>query len=107
MTPDFESMQAQAIKYAQEMHKKSKNNNSYFIQTPDNNNAINKYDAEHKQSYNQSIPNHNRSSGIKNIFNAADSKSDNDVLLILVLLLLLTQDGGDKMLMLALMYIMT
>ncbi len=32
---------------------------------------------------------------------------DNDIMLLMALLLVLSQDGGDKMLMLALLYIMT
>lgn len=105
MTPDFESMQAQAIKYAQEMQKKSTVSNEHRI--PDNNAGFRKKDEKYAQSYNRNRMGFNRQSGIKNMFNVKDEKNDNDIMIILVLLLLLTQDGGDKMLMLALMYIMT
>ncbi len=47
---------------------------------------------------------------VKNIlgFGSNNSNSgDNDIMLLMALLLLLSQDGGDKMLMLALLYIMT
>ena len=43
---------------------------------------------------------------IKSIFGQGDN-GDGDMLLIMALLLVLASDGGDKMLMLALLYIMT
>lgn len=105
MTPDFESMQAQAIKYAQEMQKKSTVSTEHRV--PENNVDFRKKDETYTQSYNRNRTGFRRQSGIKNMFNVKDEKNDNDIMIILVLLLLLTQDGGDKMLMLALMYIMT
>ena len=44
---------------------------------------------------------------IKNILSPPGKGADNDVMLLMALMLLLSADGGDKMLMLALMYIMT
>ena len=107
MTPDFESMQAQAIKYAQEMQKKSTVNTQHRV--TENNADFRKKDetCTRTQSYDRNRTGFRRQSGIKNMFNVKDEKNDNDIMIILVLLLLLTQDGGDKMLMLALMYIMT
>lgn len=69
----------------------------------------------YKQNYNSdSRSNNNRNTyntkqGIKDIFTSSSSgnKNNSDISLILALILLLSSDGGDKMLILALLYIMT
>ena len=83
---DFNAQQEQAIQYAKEMHSKSTNNNR---QNP--NAFIDSF-----------FP-------VKNIMQTQSNRknNDNDITLILALILLLSQDGGDRMLMMALLYIMT
>lgn len=67
----------------------------------------------YKQNYNsdsRSNNNCNTNSNIKHIFNqfnSSSANSNNDISLILALIILLSSDSGDKMLILALLYIMT
>ena len=84
---DFNSMQAQAIRFAREMQQK----------------AIPQQSEQPKESR-QETPFCKNACPIKNIFG---SGGDSDIMLLMALLLVLTSDGGDKMLMLALLYIMT
>lgn len=120
MPQDFNAMQAQAIQYAQEMQKKASLNT---IRT--NTEAVNKHQFHQTKdifsSPEQGFGNKNSRSQeretpfcqsacpIKNILNSSNTKkgNDNDIMLLMALLLVLSQDGGDKMLMLALLYIMT
>ncbi len=73
---DFNQMQQQAIRNAQEMHKRA--------MPPPNRNPLN------------SILN-----SLNGLF------KDNDTILIMAMILLLSRDGGDKMLIMALLYIMS
>lgn len=93
-------MQNNAIEYARQMQKKASDFNEKNEKISDINHIFK----------NEEQKSDNSQQGVKNIFNSANythSKSDNDILLILALILLLSSDGGDKMLMLALLYIMT
>ncbi len=104
MSPDFDEMQSQAIRYAQEMKKKAgafepntiKENNEF-------NNIHSAFNKRTDSAYNNSGFN------IKSIFNVGNKSdsNDNDFLLIFALILLLSHDSGDKLLMLALLYILT
>ncbi len=123
MPDDFSEMQAQAIKFAREMQQKA---------TPpkysEHNININKNQAQHNQQIKHDFPPVNEIFGhrnpwsqeretpfcksacpIKNIMGIGNKGGfgDNDTMLLMALLLLLSQDNGDKMLMLALLYIMT
>ena len=85
-----------ATEYAREMKRMagiSDINNIYKNDYKSDNRANNKH-----STYNQ---------GVKSIFTAdSSSRNNNDFPLILALILLLSKDGGDKMLILALLYIM-
>lgn len=64
--------------------------------------------TEHRSDNNRSTYNTNQRTGqIFNSFNSTSSNNNNDISLILALILLLSKDGGDKMLIFALLYIMT
>lgn len=71
-------------------------------------NHIYKNDYNSDNCVNNKRSTYNRNQGIKSIF-ASDSSSNksNDFSLILALILLLSKDGGDKLLIFALLYIMT
>lgn len=80
-TYDFNSMQAKAIQQAKEMNNRSKRTD----ETPFCRHAC----------------------PIKNILSPVTGEIDSDIILLTGLLLLLSKDGGDRMLMFALLYIMT
>ncbi|MBP9989480.1 MAG: hypothetical protein KBT46_08275 [Ruminococcus sp.] len=82
---DFDEMQNQAVKSALEMQKRAINNENNRQQTPFCKGAC----------------------PIKNILSPPKGEPDNDIILLLALLLMLSGDGGDRMLLLALLYIMT
>lgn len=82
---DFNDMQNQAVHDAIEMQKRA-------VPPPEGN---------------QQTPFCKNACPIKNILFPPKGEADNDILLLLSLLLTLSHDGGDKMLMLALLYIMT
>lgn len=84
---DFNSMQAQAIRFAREMQQKA---------IPQK--------AKEQPKCEQETPFCKNACPVKNIFGTG---GDSDIMLLMALLLVLTSDGGDKMLMLALLYIMT
>lgn len=81
---DFNSMQDDAIRQAMEMNDKSKHRSNQY-QTPFCRNAC----------------------PIKNILSPVTGELDGDILLLLALLLVLSNDGGDRILLFALVYIMT
>lgn len=80
---DFNTMQNNAIKQAKEMNQR----------------AI-------KQT-NTTIPFCNKACPLKNILSMFNLDFDDDILLLLCLLLILSSDGGDRILIFALIYIMT
>ncbi len=95
-------MQSNAIEYAMQMQKKASAFNEKEAGISDINHI---YKNEERK-------NCNSESGqrVNNMFSSSNrngNKNDNDLSLILALILLLSSDGGDKMLMLALLYIMT
>ena len=104
-TQDFNSMQEKALQYAREMQQKSQATNScnHVSETHSSKSYDNYFNS-------QSSAGNNKFNGINNIFSSsnhsAKSKS-NDLSLILSLILMLSSEGGDKLLMLALLYIMT
>lgn len=120
MPQDFNAMQAQAIQYAQEMQRKASlntiNTNAeainehQFQQTKDKFNST-EHAFGNKSAFfrERETPFCKSACPIKNILNSSNTKkgNDNDIMLLMALLLVLSQDGGDKMLMLALLYIMT
>ena len=79
--PDFNDMQNNAIQAAIEMQKRA-------VPPPEQNFCKN------------SCP-------FKKILSSPNGDNDNDIMLLLSLLLMLFHDGGDKMLIFALIYIMT
>lgn len=113
MPQDFNAMQAQAIRYAQEMQKKASLNTDNT--NPDTLNEHNftqskaQFAGRNTWSQERETPFCQSACPIKNILNSSNTKkgNDNDIMLLMALLLVLSQDGGDKMLMLALLYIMT
>ena len=92
-------MQNQAIRYAQEMQKRA---------SPQK-----KSDSSTKKQFNQNhtereTPFCNNACPVKNILGTGGKQQDDsDILLLMALLLVLTADGGDRILMMALLYIMT
>ena len=108
---DFNSMQEKALQYAREMQKKSQYESSEkSCSSMQNHGNSSEKDAKQQSVYNNNYNFSNGFGGIKNIFysGAAHTQSSNsDIYLILSLILLLSSDGGDRLLMLALLYIMT
>lgn len=99
---EFSNMQQKAAEYAKQMQKMASIFNDKDTKISDINHI---YTNEEKNNYSS-----RQNQGFKNIFsssNQAQSRNDNDLSLILALILLLSSDTGDKMLMLALLYIMT
>ena len=99
---DFNSMQAQAIRFAREMQQKATPQQNYepihSLPPKHHNNTEKKYETPFCKA---ACP-------IKNLLGMGGSSGgDNDIMLLMALLLVLTADGGDKMLMMALLYIMT
>lgn len=120
MPQDFNAMQAQAIQYAQEMQKKASlnNNQANSDNCTEQNNQQKKasfpspnevFGHRNPWSQERETPFCKSACPIKNMLSSSNGKkdNDNDIMLLMALLLLLSQDGGDKMLMLALLYIMT
>lgn len=93
-------MQNKAIEYARQMQKKSSSFNDDVAKISDINHIFQNEESHTNRSQHE----------VKNIFSSSNqtrSRSDGDISLLLALILLLSSDGGDKMLMLALLYIMT
>lgn len=66
------------------------------------------YNTEHSSNTNRNNFNTSKkTNNVFNLFNSTSSNNNNDISLILALILLLSNDGGDKMLILALLYIMS
>lgn len=115
-TTDFNQMQAQAIRRAKEMQRRA---TPPIYQEPSP--EPKKEPKSQKQAYprpkevfthntwtqTQQTPFCNNACPIKNILSPPGNCADNDVMLLMALMLLLTADGGDKMLLFALLYIMT
>lgn len=116
---DFDTMQAQAIRYAQELRQKAKPQHN-----PEPQRTSNPSEPQFQQqkfpppdevfghrnpwTQKQETPFCKGACPIKNLLGFGGNKqSDGDMLLLMALLLVLTSDGGDRMLMLALLYIMT
>lgn len=103
MQADFDKMQSQAIRFAQEMHKRAEKNERKINENV--NNCHNTSDFSNRNNNRQNFG----SGNIKSIFNSGNiqENNSNDFSLILALMLLLSHDSGDKLLMLALLYILT
>lgn len=105
---DFNSMQEKALQYAREMQQKSRNY-QYDQPAPDNRKNVDNYCQDQHSEH--STCNYNNSFGsVKNIFSNNNSNRKNansDLTLILSLILMLSSDGGDRLLILALLYIMS
>ncbi|MBP3442637.1 MAG: hypothetical protein J6L62_07535 [Clostridia bacterium] len=105
---DFNSMQEKALQYAREMQQKSQNYQD-DQPAPDNRKSVENH--RHNQRFEQNNYNYNNSFGsIKNIFSGNNTNRQNansDLTLILSLILMLSSDGGDRLLILALLYIMS
>ncbi len=119
---DFNSMQSQAIKYAREMQQRAaasaspepQRSNSNTQQAQKNPSSFHNPNEVfgHRNPWTQEreTPFCKSACPIKNVLGSGGNKNssaDNDIMLLMALLLVLSQDGGDKMLMLALLYIMT
>lgn len=107
---DFNTMQNNAIEYAREMKKRASNYNKQQNKISDINHVYNNSENRNSSRKEYSRQNFSDQSEIKNMFNPSGKSNknpDNDISLILALILLLSGDGGDRMLMLALLYIMT
>lgn len=100
---DFQNMQAQAISYAQEMFRKSSQPRQNEFQNEKKQN-----ESERKSTYSESLF-RNNIFGTNNIFrqNSNTGSNENDFSLILALILLLSKDSGDRILIMALLYIMS
>ena len=96
---DFYQMQNQAIRYAQEMQKRA---SPQKTPDPPKNEQFNQHHRERETPFcNNACP-------VKSILGTGgNQQGDSDILLLMALLLVLTADGGDRMLMMALLYIMT
>ncbi len=90
MPPDFNSMQSQAIQFAREMQKKSIFSTEYDYK---NESKVNNYTNRNIKSIMSSTVN--------------SKENDNDIMLIFALIIILLQDNADKMLLLALLYIIS
>ncbi len=104
-TQDFNTMQEQALQYAREMQQKAKSAN--ICQSASESQSGKSYDNFFNR---QNSARNNGFNGINNIFSSSNHSAQsrgNDLSLILSLMLMLSSDGGDKLLMLALLYIMT
>lgn len=86
-TNDFDSMQTEAIRFAKEMHKKAEQNPN--------------------QTGNFETPFCRGACPVKNLLGTGKRGGDSDMILLMALMLVLTSDGGDRMLLMALLYIMT
>ncbi len=117
MPQDFNQMQAQAIRYAREMQQRAtkpaqpearqslrQENKAEAFPSPDE-----VFGHRNPWSQARETPFCKAACPVKNILGSGSKNSspDNDIMLLMALLLVLSQDGGDKMLMLALLYIMT
>ena len=104
-------MQEKALQYAREMQKRAQSAGS-GKQNSSSQSRIDptQYGSKQHSDFNNRSNFNNGSGSIKNIFsseNTHNQSGNNDITLILSLILLLSSDGGDKLLMLALLYIMT
>lgn len=99
---DFSSMQAQAIRFAREMQQKATPQQGFE--------PMRSLPPEHHKTNEQKFetPFCKSACPIKNLLGMGGGNGvDNDIMLLMALLLVLTVDGGDKMLIMALLYIMT
>ncbi len=101
-------MQEKALQYAREMQQKSRNYQNDQTVSDSRRNVDNYCHNQHSEhntySYNRNF------GGIKNIFSGNDTNkktTNSDLTLILSLILMLSSDGGDRLLILALLYIMS
>lgn len=104
---DFNSMQSQAIRYALEMQRRaspgpeqnSRRGETQFHKQPQIPPPQNNGQSNRRGGFNP----------LKNLLGifGGNGGADNDILLIAALMLVLASDGGDRMLMLALLYIMS
>lgn len=110
---DFNTMQNQAIRYAREMQKRAAPQHDDCPQRsePPEHNYTNAERIFGKQAHQtQDTPFCNSACPIKNIMGIGGNtgaQGDNDIMLLMALLLVLSSDGGDRMLMMALLYIMS
>lgn len=121
-TQDFNSMQAQAIRCAMEMQRKAtppvypepKRQTSpppHQRQEPPGKKPFpppkDVFSHHNPWTQAQQTPFCRNACPVKSIMGMGSGGSDNDIMMLMSLILLLSADGGDKMLMLALLYIMT
>lgn len=110
---DFAEMQAQAIRYARELQRKATpQQRPEPPHTPPKKESFPPPDEifGHRNPWTQTqeTPFCKGACPIKNLLGfGGNSQNDGDILLLMALLLVLTADGGDRMLMMALVYIMT
>lgn len=106
---DFNAMQAQAIRYAREMQRRAmtqqQNAPSAFPSPP----PPQPEKEPHNRDFKSSKEPFSSFSPISNIINSifGNILKDRDAVLILALVILLAGDGADKMLILALLYIIS
>lgn len=95
---DFNLMQSQAIRYAREMQQRASPAQNQNCPPPLRNPSPPKPETPFCKA---ACP-------VKNILGMGNNDNkDNDILLLMALILVLSADGGDRMLMMALLYIMT
>ncbi|MCQ2485407.1 MAG: hypothetical protein MJ168_08750 [Clostridia bacterium] len=118
---EFDMMQAQAIRFARELHQRATPQRvpeqpvtpppvEAQFQPPKYPPPNEIFGHRNPWTQKQETPFCKGACPIKNLlgFSGNNSKSgDGDMLLLMALLLVLSSDGGDRMLMLALLYIMT
>lgn len=102
---DFNSMQAQAIRYAQEMHRRA-NPTQQKPQSDLPPKQQTEVQAHESRNTREPQP---LFSPLTNIINSifGNILKDQDTVLILAMIILLASDGADKMLILALLYIIS
>lgn len=108
-------MQAQAIRFAREMQQRATPQiNSEPPKSPpsppkqDFPYPNNLFGHRNQRTHEHETPFCSSACPVKNILGrSVSSGGDNDIMLLMALLLVLCADGGDRMLMMALLYIMT
>ncbi len=105
---DFNAMQAQAIRYAREMQRRAMPQQPIAPPVPPPPPPKPKEEAPNRDFAGHKEP-HSPFSPISNMINSlfGNILKDKDTVLILALIILLASDGADKMLILALLYIIS
>lgn len=100
-----------ATEYVREMQQMADKSGLYSAGISDINHIYQKQNSNsNSNNYNRNNNSNNSTNncaGFNNLFNISGNKNkkDNDLTLILALILLLSRDGGDRMLIFALLYI--